>query len=58
MGKHIECDEIMNGCTFKASAETEEELLEKVSAHAAETHGLEEIPPEVAASVKAAIRSR
>jgi predicted small metal-binding protein len=58
MGKHIECGDVVPGCTFTASATTEEELVKQVSAHAAETHGVKEVTPELAAKVKAAIQSR
>ena len=56
--RHIACGEIVPDCAFTASAETEEELLQKVIAHAAQDHGITEVTPELAAKVKAAIRSR
>jgi predicted small metal-binding protein len=56
--KRIACAEIVPECPFTASAATEEELLEKVAAHAAHDHGITEITPELAAKVKAAIKSR
>jgi predicted small metal-binding protein len=46
------------GCTFTASADTEEELVKKVIAHAAHDHGVTEITPELAAKVQAAIKSQ
>jgi predicted small metal-binding protein len=58
MTKHIACDDVVKGCAFTASAESEQELIEKVKAHAAEKHGVREVTPELAAQVKAAIRSR
>jgi len=56
--RHIACGDIVPDCTFTASAESEEELLDKVVAHAAQDHGITEITPELAAKVKAAIRNR
>jgi predicted small metal-binding protein len=56
--KHIACAEIVPDCSFTASAATEEELLKKVIAHAAQDHGITEVTPELAAKVKAAIKSR
>jgi predicted small metal-binding protein len=56
--KRIACDEIVPDCPFTASAATEEELLQKVVAHAARDHGITEVTPELAARVKAAIKSR
>ena len=55
---HIACASIMPGCTFTASAATEEELMKKVAAHAARDHKIAEISPELAAKVKAAITRR
>jgi predicted small metal-binding protein len=56
--KRIACAEIVPDCPFTASAATEEELLQQVAAHAAHDHGITEITPELAAKVKAAIKSR
>jgi predicted small metal-binding protein len=56
--KQIACGDIVPGCAFTASAGTEEELLQKVVAHAAHDHGITEVPPELAAKVKAAIKSQ
>lgn len=56
--KHIACAAIVPDCPFTASAATEEELLKKVAVHAAHDHGITEVTPELAAKVKAAIRSR
>ena len=56
--KHIACGQIVPDCPFTASAETEEELLKKVVAHAARDHGITEVTPELVAQVKAAIETR
>jgi len=56
--KYIACREIVPDCSFTASAATEEELLKKVTAHAAHDHGITEVTPELAAKVKAAIKTR
>jgi len=58
MAKHIACDDVVPGCGFTATAPSEEEVVEKVAAHARDTHGLKEITPELAAKVKAAIENR
>jgi predicted small metal-binding protein len=55
---HIACNDVVPGCSFTASAETEEELLDTVAAHAAHDHGVPEVTPELAAKVKAAITHR
>ena len=56
--KNIACGDVVPGCTFTASADTEEELIKKVIAHAAHDHGVTEITPELAAKVQAAIKSQ
>jgi predicted small metal-binding protein len=58
MSKHIACNDVVNGCAFRASAATEDELLKQVTEHAAKDHGVREVTPELAAKVKAAIRER
>lgn len=55
--KHIACGDVVPGCEFTASAATEEELLAKVVAHAARAHGVTDVTPELAAKVKAAIKT-
>ena len=57
-GKHIACGAVVPGCTFTASAATEDELMQKVVEHAAAAHGVTEVSPELAAQVRAAIQSR
>jgi predicted small metal-binding protein len=58
MGKQIACGDVVPGCEYHAEALTENELLEKVVAHARDSHGVEKVSPELAAKVKAAIRER
>ena len=57
MARHIACGDVVQGCQFTAEAVTEEELLARVKTHAAEDHGVTEVSPELAAKVKAAIRT-
>jgi predicted small metal-binding protein len=56
--KNIACGDVVPGCAFTATAATEEELIAQVAAHAAHDHGVTEITPELAAQVKAAIRTQ
>jgi predicted small metal-binding protein len=53
--KHLRC--VVPGCGFELKTETEEELMKHVGNHAAHVHGLTEVPPDLAAKVKAAIRT-
>jgi predicted small metal-binding protein len=56
--KHIACGDVVAGCQFTASAATDEDLIKQVVAHAAHDHGVTDVTPELAAKVKAAIRTR
>ena len=53
--RRIACADVVPGCSFTATAETDESLTEQVIAHAKERHGVTEMTPELAAKVKAAI---
>ena len=52
----IECKDLGMDCGFKATAETEDELLKKVAEHAAEVHGIKEISPDLMEKVKSIIK--
>jgi len=56
--KNIACGDVVPGCAFTATAATEEDLIKQVAAHAAHDHGVTEITPELAAKVRAAIKTR
>jgi len=58
MTKQIACGAVVPGCAWEARAQTEDELMKQVAAHAAEAHGVREVTPELAAKVKAAIQTR
>ena len=58
MEKRIACGDVVPGCAFEASAGNEQELLQKVTQHARDAHGVQDVTPELAAKVKAAIRTR
>lgn len=53
--RRIACHDLVPGCGFTATAETEEELMKQVAAHAQHAHGIAKVTPELAAKVKAAI---
>jgi predicted small metal-binding protein len=56
MEKRIACSDVVPGCTFTATAATEEELLKKVVTHASHDHGVTDVTPDLVAKVKSAIR--
>ena len=57
MTKRIACGDVVPGCSFTAQAATEDELMQQVVAHAAHQHGVTDVTPELAAKVKAAIKT-
>ena len=56
MAKQLRCRDVGMNCDFEARGNTEEEVLQKASAHARSAHQITEMPPDLAAKVKAAIR--
>jgi predicted small metal-binding protein len=55
--KAIHCGELMKGCDFVAHDATEDEVMKKAAEHAKTTHGIDNITPELAQKVKAAIKN-
>ena len=56
MTRHVHCTDIVPGCQFRTQGESEEEILQKVAAHAAAVHGITDVTPTLVAQVKGAIR--
>jgi len=56
MSKVLKCRDAGVDCDFVARGESEEEILQKAAAHAKADHGMDQIPPELVAKVRAAIR--
>jgi len=54
--KKISCADTVPGCSFTAEAASEQELLQKVAAHAGRDHGIKDVTPDVLKKVKAAIK--
>lgn len=44
------------GCGWAATGSTTDEVVNKTKAHAKETHGMNEVPAEIAQKLQAAIR--
>ena len=55
MSKVMKCREVGLDCDFVAHGENEQQVMTKVAEHARKDHGMETIPEEVVAKVKAAI---
>ena len=57
MMKAMHCGELMKGCDFVARGATEDEVMKKAAEHAKAAHGIDNITPELAQKVKAAIKN-
>jgi predicted small metal-binding protein len=57
MAKELRCRDVGMNCDFQARGDTEEEVLRKAATHARTAHQINEMPPELAAKVRAAIRN-
>jgi len=53
--KEFACGSVVPGCDARFTGESEEEILAQVPEHAAEAHGMTDVPPEVVEQVKANI---
>jgi predicted small metal-binding protein len=56
--KQFTCGELVPGCQWRIEGDTEREILERVAVHAREAHGMDEVPAEVADTVRASIVER
>lgn len=56
MAKTVNCRDVGVDCDFVARGETEQEILQQCAEHARTAHGMNEIPPELAAKVRSFIR--
>jgi predicted small metal-binding protein len=55
MSKVLKCREVGIDCDFEARGATEAEIMSQAAAHAKSVHHIDEIPPELAQKVQAAI---
>lgn len=53
--KQFACANVVAGCEGVVSGETEDEVLAAAAQHAADAHGMTDVPPEVAAAIRAGI---
>ncbi|MCJ2519497.1 MAG: DUF1059 domain-containing protein [Candidatus Thermoplasmatota archaeon] len=56
MAKSYRCSDIGIDCGWKGTAETTEELMMSVAAHAKSVHDIDPVPPELAEKVMSVIR--
>ena len=53
--KQFKCGDVVPGCQWVARHDDERDLLEEISVHAREAHGMDEVPPEVVDAIHNAI---
>ena len=56
--KQFACNVLVPGCEAQFEGESEDEILEHVTVHARDEHGLDEVPPEIEDQIRAAISER
>lgn len=57
MAKELRCRDVGLDCDYQARGNSEDEVLRQAAEHARNVHRIQEMPPELAAKVKAAIRT-
>lgn len=53
--KQFACGDVVPGCDARWVCDTEEELFERIAAHASSDHGITEIPDELVVEVRSRI---
>jgi predicted small metal-binding protein len=53
--KQFNCGDVVPGCTWVTRRDGEDELMVEISSHAHDTHGMDEVPPEVMDLIRAVI---
>ncbi|MFQ6012826.1 MAG: DUF1059 domain-containing protein [Thermoplasmata archaeon] len=56
MTKAFKCADIGFDCGYETTAESDQEMMEKLARHAQDVHDMATIPPEVVEKVQGAIR--
>ena len=53
--KQFRCGDVVPGCPTVFTGQSDDELLQQVSSHARDEHGMDEVPPEVVDTIRARI---
>ena len=56
--KQFSCGVMVPGCWATFQGESEDEILRQVAVHARDVHGMDDVPPDVAEEIRAAISER
>jgi predicted small metal-binding protein len=57
MTKHLRCRDLGMNCDFEARGDSEEDIMRQAAEHAQRAHQIQEIAPELASQLRAAIRT-
>ena len=58
MPKQLTCGDLMAGCKAVIEGQDENEVMGRAAEHAKKAHKIEQIPPELAAKVRSAIKEK
>ncbi|MFL5864295.1 MAG: DUF1059 domain-containing protein [Solirubrobacteraceae bacterium] len=50
--KQFKCGDVVPGCQWVTRSDNEERLFADIHTHARETHGMDEVPPEVVDAIQ------
>lgn len=53
--KQFACANVVTGCEGVVTGATEEDVLAAAAQHAAEAHGMSDVPPDVVAAIRSGI---
>jgi predicted small metal-binding protein len=53
--KKFECNTVVSGCNGVVTGETDDDVLAAAAQHAAEVHGMTDVPDEVVSAIRAGI---
>ena len=53
--KQFVCNDVVPGCAFVTRRERDDELWVEIASHARDAHGMDEVPPEVADTIRGVI---
>lgn len=55
--KEFACGDVVPGCSATFTGQTEDDILGQIGPHAAEAHGMTEIPDDLVTQVRSLIRT-
>lgn len=56
--RQFRCGDVVPGCETVIQGQSDDEILDQVSTHARDEHGMDEVPPEVVDTIRASITER